>query len=70
MAQKLRMQGDVRVSFSLDNDGKVSNIKVIGSSGFDILDEDAVSLIEKTASRFPKPSESVRISVPLSYTLH
>lgn len=69
MAQKLKMQGEVRIAFSLDKDGSVSNIKVIESSGFEILDNDAAALIEKTASRFPKPSESVRISVPLSYVL-
>jgi periplasmic protein TonB len=70
MAQKLKMQGEVRIAFSLDSDGSVSNIKVMESSGFEILDSDAAALIEKTASRFPKPSESVRINVPLSYVLH
>lgn len=70
MAQKLRMQGDVRISFSLNSDGSVEDIKVIESSGFEILDEDARALIEKMAGRFPKPSKSVRISVPLSYVLH
>ena len=69
MAQKLKMQGDVRVSFSLEKDGSVANVKVIESSGFDILDDDAVALINKTASSFPKPTKSVRISVPLSYVL-
>ncbi len=69
MAQKLKMQGEVRVAFTLDADGSVGNIKVIESSGFEILDEDAAGLIEKTASKFPKPSKSVRISVPLSYVL-
>lgn len=70
MAQKLKMQGEVRIAFSLDSDGSVSNVKVMEGSGFEILDNDAVALIEKTASRFPKPSESVRINVPLSYVLH
>ena len=69
MAQKLKMQGEVKVSFSLSSEGKVDNIKVSESSGFDILDEDAMALIEKTASTFPKPSKSVRITVPLSYVL-
>jgi protein TonB len=69
MAQKLKMQGEVKVSFSLSSDGSVDNIKVVESSGFDILDEDAVALIQKTASTFPKPSKSVRITVPLSYVL-
>jgi len=70
MAQKLKMQGEVRIAFSLGSDGSVEDIKIIESSGFDLLDEDARTLIEKTASRFPKPSKSVRISVPLSYVLH
>ncbi|MDD4854765.1 MAG: TonB family protein [Sulfuricurvum sp.] len=69
MAQKLKMQGEVRIAFSLGSDGSVEDIKIIESSGFDLLDEDARTLIEKTASRFPKPSKSVRISVPLSYVL-
>lgn len=69
IAQKLKMQGEVRIAFSLDADGSVENVKVVESSGFEILDEDAVSLIEKTASKFPKPSKSVRITVPLSYVL-
>lgn len=69
MAQKLKMQGEVRIAFSLGTDGSVENVKVVESSGFEILDEDAVSLIEKTASKFPKPSKSVRITVPLSYVL-
>ncbi|MDP3466246.1 MAG: energy transducer TonB [Sulfuricurvum sp.] len=69
IAQKLKMQGEVRIAFSLGTDGSVENVKVVESSGFEILDEDAVSLIEKTASKFPKPSKSVRITVPLSYVL-
>ncbi|MFH0708753.1 MAG: TonB family protein [Pseudomonadota bacterium] len=69
MAQKLKMQGEVRIAFTLGADGSVEDIKIIEGSGFDLLDEDARTLIEKTASKFPKPSKSVRISVPLSYVL-
>ncbi len=69
-AQRLKMQGEVRISFTLGTDGSVENVKVVESSGFEILDEDAVALIEKTATKFPKPNKSVRISVPISYVLH
>jgi len=69
MAQKLKIQGEVRVSFTLEKDGSVESVKVIEGSGFDILDDDAVALINKTASSFPKPTKSVRISVPMSYVL-
>lgn len=68
-ARRLKMQGEVRVAFTLNADGSVENIKVIESSGFDVLDEDAMKLIEKTASRFPKPTKSVRINAPLGYVL-
>jgi TonB family protein len=69
MAQKLKMQGEVQVAFSLEKDGSVESVKVIESSGFDILDYYAVALINKTAPSFPKPTKSIRISVPLSYVL-
>ncbi|HEX5622853.1 MAG TPA: TonB family protein [Sulfuricurvum sp.] len=68
-AQRLKMQGEVRISFRLEQDGSVEDVEVIQSSGFELLDEDARSLIKKTAPQFPKPSKSIRLSVPLSYQL-
>lgn len=68
-AQRLKMQGEVRVSFRLKSDGSVENIEVIKSSGFEILDEDAKALIKNTAPQFPKPSKSINLSIPLSYLL-
>lgn len=68
-AQRLKMQGEVRVSFRLKSDGSVENIEVIQSSGFELLDEDAKALIKNTAPQFPKPTKSISLSVPLSYLL-
>jgi len=68
-AQRLKMQGEVRVSFRLKSNGSVENIEVLQSSGFEILDEDAKALIKNTAPQFPKPSKSVHLSVPLAYLL-
>jgi periplasmic protein TonB len=68
-AQRLKMQGEVRVSFRLKSDGSVENIEVVKSSGFEILDEDAKALIKNTAPQFPKPSKSINLSIPLSYLL-
>lgn len=69
-AQRLRMQGEVRISFRLKSDGGVENIEVIQSSGFELLDEDAKALIRNTAPQFPKPTKSISLSIPLSYLLH
>lgn len=68
-AQRLKMQGEVRISFRLKTDGSVENVEVIQSSGFEILDEDGKALIKNTASQFPKPSKGISISVPLNYLL-
>lgn len=68
-AQRLKMQGEVRVSFRLKSDGSVENIEVIQSSGFELLDEDAKTLIKNTAPQFPKPTKNITLSVPLAYLL-
>lgn len=68
-ALRLKQEGDVHVSFRLKSNGEVEDIKISGSSGYAILDEDARGLIGKTALYFPRPSKSVRITVPLRYSL-
>lgn len=68
-AQRLKMQGEVRIAFRLKSDGNVDNVEVIQSSGFEILDEDAKMLIKNTASQFPKPTKNINLSIPLSYLL-
>ncbi|MDD5212760.1 MAG: TonB family protein [Sulfuricurvum sp.] len=68
-AQRLKMQGEVRIGFRLKSDGSVENIEVIQSSGFELLDEDARTLIKNTAPQFPKPTKNISLSIPLSYLL-
>lgn len=68
-AQRLKMQGEVRVGFRLKSDGSVDSIEVIQSSGFELLDEDAKTLIKNTAPQFPKPTKNINLSIPLSYLL-
>ena len=68
-AQRLKMQGEVHVSFRLKSDGSIDNVEVTQSSGFEILDEDAKALIKNTAPQFPKPTKSISLSVPLNYLL-
>lgn len=69
-AKRLRIQGDVELHFQLNTNGSVEDLKIVQSSGFDILDEDAKALVLKTAPLFPKPSSSVQLKLPISYLLH
>lgn len=40
-------QGDLIISFSINHDGKISNIKILKSSGYDILDMAAINSVAK-----------------------
>ncbi len=68
-AVRLKQEGSVKVSFRLKQNGEVEDISVVSGSGHEILDEDAVALIRKTATYFPRPPKTVRITVPLNYAL-
>lgn len=68
-ALRLKQQGEAIVTFTLGINREVSQITITQSSGFDLLDDAARNLIESSASEFPKPSKSVRISVPIAYKL-
>lgn len=68
-ALRLKQEGSASISFRLKSNGEVEDITVQSSSGYDILDSDALNLIAKTAHNFPRPPKSIRITVPLRYSL-
>jgi len=68
-ALRLKQEGEATVTFTFETDRAVSQISISKSSGFDLLDEAAKNLIMSSASEFPKPSKTVRISVPIAYKL-
>lgn len=68
-ALRLRQQGSVTITFTLSPSGEISALSITKSSEFELLDDAARSLIGETASLFPKPSKSVRISVPIEYKI-
>lgn len=68
-ALRLKQQGESTITFTLGTNREVSQITITQSSGFELLDDAAKELIEISASEFPKPKKSVRISVPIAYKL-
>lgn len=68
-AVRLKQQGEVTVTFTLETNREVSQITVTKSSGFELLDDAAKNLILNSASEFPKPSKTVRITLPIGYNL-
>lgn len=68
MARKMGWQGKVIVSFIINENGGVEDIKIIKSSGFDMLDRGAIKTIRKVCP-FPKPPARAELRVPIVYRL-
>lgn len=69
MARKMGWEGRVTVSFVVSEDGSASDIKIIESSGFDLLDKNAVDTVRKV-SPFPRPPVRAEVVVPVVYRLN
>ncbi len=68
MARRMGWEGRVVLSFIICKNGEVTDIKVVKSSGYAILDKNAVSTIKQSAP-FPKPPVRAELTVPISYRL-
>lgn len=67
-ARRMGWEGKVVVSFVISEDGYVSDIEIVESSGFGVLDRNAVETVKK-ASPFPKPPVRAELVMPIVYDL-
>lgn len=66
LARRRGIEGKVFLRFRIRPDGKVDEIRIIKSSGFDILDKTAIETIKRSA---PLPYVSGWIELPLVFRL-
>ena len=69
IARKMGWEGRVVVSFILTKEGKINFLTVEKSSGYDVLDKNAIKTIKKVSKYFPLPPHDVKISIPILYKL-
>jgi len=69
IARKMGWEGKVIISFILTKDGKISLLTVEKSSGYRVLDENAVDTIKKVSKYFPTPPLDVKIKIPITYKI-
>ena len=69
IARKMGWEGRVIVSFILTKEGKINFLTVEKSSGYDVLDKNAIKTIKKVSKYFPLPPHDVKIRIPISYKL-
>ena len=72
-ARRRGQQGTAKVEFSIDRSGKVIGKKLIGSSGYPILDEAALAAVDR-ASPYPAPpvevsGEVLHYAIPIQFKI-
>jgi len=67
-AQNRGIEGRVLVSFIIMADGTVKEIKILNSSGYTLLDKNAVDTVKNSAP-FPKPPTNAELRIPINYVL-
>jgi len=68
IAEQREWEGQVVVSFVILLDGGVKDIRVVKSSGREILDKSAMEAVT-IASPFPRPPATIELKVPVTYKL-
>jgi len=77
LAKRLRIEGSLIIRFTILSDGSVDNgsIKIISSSGYNVLDKGARKLIEKYVPEFAKkygkkpPKGDLTIELPVTFEI-
>jgi len=70
IARKMGWEGKVIISFVLTKEGRINFLTVEKSSGYRVLDENAVDTIKKVLKYFPTPPLDVKIRIPITYKLY
>jgi protein TonB len=68
IARSMGLSGKLKVSFTIRDDGCAENIRIIDSTGHQVLDTSAINAI-KRASPFPKPPMQAELIMPIVYRL-
>ena len=68
-ARRMSWEGKVIVSFIVTDEGNVEAIKILQSTGFKVLDNDAIEAII-SAAPYPKPPVAAQVIIPIVYHLH
>jgi protein TonB len=69
IARRMGWEGKVLVSFVLEPNGDIRDLKVLKSCGYEVLDKEALDAIRRSYRDFPKPPVSVVVKLPINFRL-
>jgi periplasmic protein TonB len=70
LARRRGWSGQVELAFSIAPDGQVHDLKILTSSGFPILDEQAMTAILRSAPFRPPPPVVASLVMPVTFRLN
>ena len=68
-ARKMRIQGKVVVGFLWTKQRELRDLKILKSSGHNLVDENSLHTIQKASRSFPTYTNNVRLQIPIIYQL-
>lgn len=68
-ARRLQWAGTCQISFLVLENGRVTDIKVLRSTGHELLDNNVVETVRRVAP-FPRPPISVKLMIPFTYHIN
>ncbi|MBN1647715.1 MAG: energy transducer TonB [Spirochaetales bacterium] len=69
LARRKGMEGEVGLSFVLDEAGRIGQVKVLASSGYAVLDRAALKLMKSISPLDAFPEQKMSLSVTIVYDL-
>lgn len=69
LARRMGWEGKVVLAIRIGEDGSLKEVKVLESSGYEILDRNAVETVKRVAGLLPKPPVEVVVKLPVRYGL-
>ncbi len=69
-AGRLNMQGRSVVEFLLHPNGDISDMRLLDSSGYRVLDRNSLETIEVAYKDYPRPSQTTKIRIYVHYQLY
>lgn len=68
LARRNGIEGMVKVKFSIDQNGALLGLAIERGSGFELLDQEALSMVRR-ASPFPPPEKNFELSLTIVFRL-
>jgi periplasmic protein TonB len=70
LARRRGWSGQVEISFTITPDGNIHDLRILTSSGYSLLDDEALTAIRQTAPFTPPPQVAAALTMPITFRLN